>query len=426
MNERRPGWPQRSAVRMPLLILCFILCRHIEGQQVQLSLESALQQALSINPDLSITKSQTDVARGQLVQAGLRPNPRLLVQTEDIRPGTTQAPFSFANSTEDYLTVGQTIEVAGKRRGRIQVAGAGVGIAENQQQLTRVQIVSRVTAAYWNAVLADRTRDLASQSLQTYDEDVRYIGNRVKEGVAAEGDLIRLTIERERIRTTLLGAKRDSEQALVYLFRAIGANQFPSAVLTTRLEDSKIQDIPNLESVLAKRKDVAVARASLEQAESNLKLQHAAARPDPEVLVGYKRNSGFDTAYAALQIDLPIHNRNQGNISSAQAQVRVAQSNLQLILNTVRADYESAVRGYRDQQNLIATLPTTITQSQDAERRARAAYREGGIQLFALLDAERVRIQSEQDYARALADLQQAINTLHLATGADMSGDSGK
>jgi outer membrane protein, heavy metal efflux system len=49
----------------------------------------------------------------------------------------------------------------------------------------------------------------------------------------------------------------------------------------------------------------------------------------------------------------------------------------------------------------------------------RAAYREGGIDLIRLLDAERNRIEIETEYARALIDLQQKAVGLQFAAGDD-------
>ena len=406
-------------IRLRAIPWLALFCCQLAGG-ASLSLKEAVEQALAGNPDLGVSQAQSEVAQGQVTQAGLRPNPRLTVQTEDIRSGTAQTPFSFANSTEDYLLIGQTIEVAGKRAHRKEVASAGLDIAEEKQNLTRRQLVTRVSAAYWSAAFSHEIRALTQQSLQTYEEDVDYIRNRVKEGVAPEGDLIRIQIERDRIKAALLQLRRDGDQAMVNLFRAMGKTEFPETVLSTGLDHQSVEAIPAVEQVLESRREVVVARKAIEQAESNLKLQQSYAKPDPQVFLGYKRNTGFDTAYAAVQLDLPIHNRNQGNIASAQAEVRLAKSTLELIVRGIRADYEAAARAYRDQQELATMLPAVVAQAQDAERRARAAYREGALELLRLLDAERSRIQTEIDYQRALADLQQSIIGLRLASGADL------
>ncbi len=201
----------------------------------------------------------------------------------------------------------------------------------------------------------------------------------------------------------------------------MGKNEFPGVRLTTQLEHVEAPRVLTIDEVLAGRPEVELAEQAIANASSNLKLQRAVARPDPQLFIGYKRNVGYDTAYAAVQVDLPMFNRNQGNVGSAEAQVRREQENLRFVENSIRAEYESALRYYRDQKELSQSLPEVLVQAQDSERRARAAYREGGLELLRLLDVERTRIQIEIDYAHALAELQQSLTAIQAASGADVT-----
>ena len=245
----------------------------------------------------------------------------------------------------------------------------------------------------------------------------------MKEGVAAEADLIRIQIERDRVRTALLMATRDADQALVELYRAMGRGVFEPIQLTGSLEDAETVTLPDLAHVLALRPDVLIARQGVQFAEADLRLQKANGKPDPEAFVGYKRNVGYDTAYAALQIDLPVRNRNQGNIAIAAARVNQAEANLHFTEVTVRADVEATRRAYLDQRTLLDNLPETVARAEESERLARAAYREGALDLLRLLDAERSRIQVQVDYYRALSDLRQSVINLQLTSGEALQGE---
>ena len=52
-----------------------------------------------------------------------------------------------------------------------------------------------------------------------------------------------------------------------------------------------------------------LAREGVEQARANLRLQEADAKPDPDAFLGYKHTFGFNTLYAALQISLPVREK---------------------------------------------------------------------------------------------------------------------
>ena len=415
MSRKRVGFVGCSA------LIVFALQLPAQGT---LTLQDAMREALANNARIAIARDQVADATGQKVQAALRPNPRLTVQTEDIRPSTSQAPFSFVNSTEDYLTIGQVIESGGKRGQRISVADAEVQRTEAQKALAERQLEGRVASAYWSAVASQQAVTLAQQNLSTYEEDYRYSSNRVREGVMAESDLIKISVERDRAQAEVLAAGAQLSVAQISLYRELGRVSFPDTNFTSRLEDVQAVVAPTIEEALARRPELQAAKSAVQEAEANVHLQKANAKTDPEAFVGYKRNVGYDTAYAAVQMDLPVRNRNQGNIGSAEARLRIAQSDLKLIETIIRSDLEGALRAYRSQQQLVALLPDSLRRATEAETLARTAYREGGIDLLRLLDATRTRLQLETSYLQALANLQQTIINLRLAAGVAFTSES--
>lgn len=239
----------------------------------------------------------------------------------------------------------------------------------------------------------------------------------------AESDLMSIQLERDRIYAGVITATREANQGFVNLYRAMGKTEFPPTNLTDSLENVSKVAIPELARLLQVRPEMQLARQAVTEAAANIKLQKAIAKPDPQAAVGYKRNVGYDTFYAALQIDLPVRNKNQGNIGGAAARLHMAQSNLKITEASVTADLEAARKAYQDQQQLLDSLPATLARANESERLARAAYREGGIDLLRLLDAERSRIQVQTDYYRALATLHQSIVNLNLASGGGATGE---
>ncbi len=400
-------------VSLPLLATC--LCRG----QVSLSLHDAVVEGLANNPSAAISRERVDQAQALKTQAALKPNPRLYLQTEDIRWWGNPA-FSYWHATEDYAYLGQVFETGGKRARRIDVASADVHASELQDNLVKRQLQATIIMNYWTAAGAAQLRDLYQRYLRTYQEDEDYIRNRVKEGVTPEVDLMRIQIERDRVRVQSINAARDYERASVELYRAMGRTDFPETTLTDPLDKPVQIPLPDIQTVLADRLEDHVSRQAIARAEANLKLQQANAKPDPEALAGYKRDVNFDTLYAALQIDLPVRNRNQGNIGSAQAELSIAKSNLYRTDANIRADFASALREYQLEQSTVSQLPQTRATADETVRLARAAYREGGIDLLRLLDAERSRIDFEIQSWQNLVQLRQGILNLQMAAGTEL------
>ena len=380
-----------------------------------LSLRDAIQQSQT-SPQARIGQDQVDEARGSVVQAGLRPNPRLYLQSEDLRPWGDN--FDFPNATEDYAYVGQLLELGGKRSRRLEVAKADVLQAEANQRLLNQQIAGRVAAAYWAAVTGVGIERLLGEDLHAVDEIVRYNKERVDAGAMRGIDLIRVQIERDRLLLALEAAKRQTVLNRIELYRQIGRTPAPDVTFSDSLDSTAPLKTVSLTDVLAARADVAAARESVAVAEADLRLQRAIAVPDLDLLGGYKRNSGDNTAYINLQIPLPFRNRNQGEVARAEASVRLAKDRLQQLELSVSAEVAAAQEAYTHQQAVVRDiLPDIRARAKQNLAIMDDAYRTGGVDLLRYLDAERTAFDVEATALRTLAEFQQAGLRLQLAYG---------
>jgi len=385
--------------------------------QAPLTLADAVAQALKGNPQLSVASAHISVAEGLRKQAGLSPNPRLIVQLENTRFWENPR-FSFPRDTATYAFLAQTVETGGKRNRRIEVATTQIRSRELDMQLQRNQIVSRVSTAYWAAAGGARVRDLLQEEVVNFDRVVQFHRDRVREGAAPEVDLVRIEVERDRLAGLARTAAREAELTRIALFREMGKLEFPLVVFPDALEQVIQLGSLSPNQVLEQRAEMSLARQAVEQARANLRLQQAHTKPDPDLQFGYERIAGFDTLYAAAQIPLPIRNRNQGQIEAASAELKAAESSVAATEVAIRSELESAARDYESRQKLLnETLQTMRDRANEVYRIVDAAYRETGSDLLRLLDAERTKIETELMYVRALSELQQSAVALETAQG---------
>ncbi len=380
-----------------------------------LSLHDAIQQSQT-SPQARIGQDQVDAVRGSVVQAGLRPNPRLYLQSEDLRPWADN--FDFPNATEDYAYIGQLFELGGKRSRRLDLARANVRQAEANRLLFNQQIAGRVAAAYWTAVTSIGIEKLLEEDLHAVDEIVRYNKERVDAGAMRGIDLIRVQIERDRLLLALEATKREAVLSRIELFRQIGRTPDPNISFSDSLDSVAPFKAESLAVVLAARADVAAAQESVTAAEADVRLQRAVGVPDLDLLGGYKRNSGYNTAYTGLQIPLPFRNRNQGEVARAEVSVRLAKDRLQQLELSVGADIAAAQEAYTHQQAIVHDiLPDMRARAKQNLAIMDDAYRTGGVDLLRYLDAERTAFDVEVTALRTLAEFQQAGLRLQLAYG---------
>jgi outer membrane protein, heavy metal efflux system len=385
------------------------------GAAQQLSLHEAIQEAMRA-PAAQAAAAQTDEVRGQVRQAGLGPNPRLFLQSEDWRPWGDA--FDFPTQTEDYAFLSQTLEVDGKRHKRVALASARLAQAQAEEQMTRFAIAGRVAMAYWNAAALERTVALLQQDMQAVDEMVRYHKERVDAGAMRGVDLLRMRIERDRLEVTLRSTERDAAQARLELFKQMGRPAPEKVQFADPVEAVvPVEPVP-VEAVLARRADLQQAREAVSAAEADVRLQKANGVPDPDLIAGYKRNSANNTGYASLQMPLPFRNRNQGEIERAEASVRYARNSLQALELQVRAEIKQSEENYRREQDIVGDLlPEMRASAKQNLQLMTEAYRIGGVDLLRYLDAERTEFDVEVSAVRTYADYQQAALRLQLSYG---------
>jgi cobalt-zinc-cadmium efflux system outer membrane protein len=398
------------------LALLFSLHEGFLHAQQSLSLHDAIRIGLAQAPEARTSSDRVDLQRAQIAGAKLRPNPRLYLQSEDLRPWDDN--FTFADNTEDYGYLSQTFELDGKRGKRIAYAEGGLRRTEAEHRFQLGIITAGIADAYW---AAEATRAAVTEwqgQLAGFDRIVQYQSDRVQSGATAGVDLLRTEIERDRIALSYAQAQRMAEAADIELARRTASLSARTATLTEPLASERtVPEVP-LTTAVDQRADVVAAREALNEAHAEIRLQHAYAVPDVDFFGGYKRNSGFNTAYGALQYDLPFFNRNQGGIATAHASEQLAEDQLAYTRLTASSEIETALSDYRREQALVrATLPGMGDRATQNSAIISDAYRSGGTDLLRYLDAQRILIDTHLLAIQTWTEYQRAVVALQLAYG---------
>ena len=398
-----------------LICLGTILCR----AQPQLSLKDAVDKALQSRASLKADVERVASAEGLKKQAGLFPNPEFQFQNENLRPGQT-----YTRDVDTLAMINQQLDVLGKRKQRIDLAGAGVVRAQAEAELARWQVAQQVKLAYWAALGSQEVQRVLKKTADDFQKVVDYHAAQFSQGAIAEQDLLRVRLEGERVKIAADLAFIEVNRARLELLKEMGQTDFSEVVLTEPLDfDSRFMPL-SVEQALAQRIEIKVARAALEQAKTNVKLQDFAARPDLNVTAGYKRTqlpdttNGVNTAIVSLRITLPTADKNQGNRIAAEAEVRRQQQLLASVETEIRADYAAALQEYESRRTEFTNALAPLREhAANIASIAAAAYAEGGTDLLRLLDAERTRVDAELAWARGMVEYRQSIVRLEAAEG---------
>ena len=387
--------------------------------QARLSLQEAVSRAIESRASLKAEAERITAAEGIEKQAGLIPNPEFQFQNENLRPGMT-----YGRDVDTLALINQPLDILGKRRQRVAVAQRGVLRTQAEYELARRQIAQQVKLAYWAARGAQEIRAVLQATVDNFRKIVDYHSAQLSVGAIAEQDFLRVRLEGERLQITAGLAAIEANRARVELLKEMGATDFADVVLSESLDLNGVAAPAGVEQALAQRVEIKIARAALEQAQANVKLQEVTARPDLNVTYGYKRTQLFDTPtgvntlIASVRVTLPVTDKNQGNRAAAEAEVRRQQQLLRGAEAEVRADYYGALQEYELRRTEFANnLGPLREHAANISQIAAAAYAEGGTELLRLLDAERARLEAEVAFARGMVDYHQTIARLEAAEG---------
>jgi cobalt-zinc-cadmium efflux system outer membrane protein len=403
--------------RRLLHALAFFLSVSLLAQQ-PLPLAEAIREALEKHPLLAAADGRISTAQGLLEQASLKPNPRLTLQLENLRGGW-QLPYRPLNDNDHFVYLTQTLETARKRERRTDLATANKEIAGIARDLLAQRVAAQVREAFWHALGALRVAALYNETVGNFAQTVTYHEVRVREGNMAEADLIRIRLEMARLRLAAAGAALAADRSAINLQREMGRTVFVDNLKPAgEIEGASALPAESAEEALHRRAEVRMARQGVAAAMANEQLQAALSRPDMDLSGGYKRTNGYDGLLAYFNMDLPWRNKNQGNIAAAGAEARVARSNAAAAEAMVRAEVRAAYSAYRLRQGQIAGMLNELSQhARDTARIAQAAYREGGADLLRLIDAERVRLETELLRVQAQTEFRLSESAVESAMG---------
>jgi outer membrane protein, heavy metal efflux system len=376
------------ACRRTLLgaLLAIVVAPAASAQNESLTLAQALELA-GASPSVDLAEAQVDVARGNQQQAGLRPNPEVSLEVENIA-GT--GVFQNLRATEITLAVGQRLELGGKRGARVAAARAETNVAAIRAEIARADLTLSVRQRFIDAVAARQRLRLAEQALERSRELARIARVLVDVGRDPPLRALRAQSNLGEAEAEMTERRVEDENARRLLVALWGEPTPPISVDEASLSFD-VNSIPvEPLSVLAIR----LADAELEAAEAIIRRERSLRTPDLTLSAGMRRNEEANAQgfVAGASFELPFGNRNQGAMASAQAAARAAEAQRSLfIVESVRAIASSRAT-LRAAEDRVDTLENrTVPQAEEALRLADIGYRAGRFDLIELLDATEAR-----------------------------------
>ncbi len=404
-------------MRLQLIALLLLPAACLAQGMTALSLHEAETLWREHSRELRLARAAESGAAADLQTAGQRPNPDVSLNMLSISPWSGYGSGPWKDKKMDtQLRLDQLIERGGKRDLRIKGAEARLEAARFDSDETMRQQLGALRYAYYNLLLAQERRKLATDTAALYGRSADAGKLRQKAGDIAPVDVSRLQIDKARADSDARQAQAEFEQAQVVLAYLIG-REGEAATLQANESWPVLEELALREAPLEQRPDLEAARRRLAAAEADRDLARARKSRDVTLGVQYEHNmqNAPTNSYGfGVSVPLFIWHEYEGEIARAEseldaARLQMEQQQAQAVGQVAQA--RSALLSARER---VKRLEGGLLL--DAERVAKAAelaYTKGAMGLMDLLDARRTlrQIQVEAasaraDYAKALSDWQ--------------------
>jgi cobalt-zinc-cadmium efflux system outer membrane protein len=363
------------------------------------TLTDFVQLAERSHPQLVAARAAIEAARGQAVQARLYPNPVLGGASPQIAGPESQW-SGFV--TQDLVT-------AGKLRLSQQAALRKVQQAEYDLIRARFDVLRDVRQTYYALLVSQRRVEiyqlLFDIAKRSYD-----IGMALAEaGEGTKADVLFWSIERDRAEVRLINSSVYIETGRRQLAAAIG---LPRADVGA-IEADLFQKIPWFD-LKTLQEEIVRANAKPRAAEAKIAqaqwaLERAVVQPIPNlnVLGGYQRQVGPAQEQGVVQVlmQVPIFDRNQGNIRTARADIASSRADLHMIELDLATQAAQAVASYRVAQRQADWYEQSILpKARETLELTQQLYARGEVTFLSLLQAQKILTETELAFVEAQAD----------------------
>ncbi len=312
----------------------------------------------------------------------------------------------------------------------LQRSGLADPRADIEIAQTRQDLFLAAASQYWEWVAAWKLADVQQRAVKVADDRFKQIEERAKKGLSAPLDAVEANQEVQRRKEILIGATRAVEQEQYKLSLFLWENGAPVSPAGARVPDfPKAMPLPAAEIVKA---DKVTARArrpevlavgieaklnniDLELAKNNLlpsfDLEAAPARaPEKFVLgLGYRFGAEFKMPF--------LQRKSRGEVLEAQGRADRLVLTQRFREQQVIVDVDNALSAVERAKQRIDTAFQSLQLAKTLEEGERFRFSLGATSVLFVNLRERLAVDSENQWIRAIADYQRALAQYQWATG---------
>jgi len=290
---------------------------------LRLSLEDAEAHFLKNNLMLLAEQYNVEAQSALIVQSRLWANPRISAELNAYNPQNDEY-FDVGKQGQKAFAIEQLILLGGKRKNQIALARQNAELASFALEDLLRNLKLQLRQSFYSIYYDQQTLGRYTHQLELLSSIIAAYQIQSDKGNIPLKEVLRLKAVYYRLnnnKTELINRILDEQSTLRVLLREENfVEPVPADGFFERYMPGAYTESELTAQALNSRPDYKIAQGEVRYAELNHRLQRSMAVPDVTVGGAYDQRGGafVNQVGVTLGIDLPVLNRNQGNIRSSQ------------------------------------------------------------------------------------------------------------
>lgn len=321
------------------------------------TLEQAQKLAEQFNPTLRQADAEIQAAKARQQQAGYYPNPVVGYSGDEIRGGSI-------NGGKQGFFVQQTLVTGKKLHLNQSIFVAEFKLAQIEAQEQRQRVENAVKTAYVRVLAAQELLDARSDLAKIAEDAAETQRQLHNTGQADETEVLSAEIDAQRLRLRARTQENNLREEWRSLSAVMGQPGMPPQTVSGDLEASlpQLDEEQIVEAIAKQSPAVSIAQAASVRSAMVTARAQKEIIPDLQIRAGMLYNNepignanraiGWE-GVAEVGVQIPIFNRNQGNIAAARADIDRAEQEKNRVELTLRERAASVLDQYANAKLVV-------------------------------------------------------------------------
>ena len=408
-------------------IFCFLIL--IWGLNLQagsvMDLPEALQYAKTHSPILSSFRAKTWESKAKIAQAISPEDPEVGINFYDV-PASSKNPFD----TREYrYSLEQKIPLLGKHY-QGKMARREFWMAGEEARAKELEVLTDVKHAFHELALLDHQIHINAENQQLLESYEKIAMTRYSTSEGNFQDTLKASLEISKLEQERWMLEKEQQSAKSRLKRLLGASQREEILFETEhvLQSTVVEWGQLLKRAQKNQPSLKISQYATEKERAGVSLAKQQFVPDLKLGVEYmQRQNQEDALSYKVGIGFPLFGlwKQRSGVQEARARWHAARSVETEVTNVLEEELTVAWAELERSRKTVSLYQTAaLPQAKAAVKSAQVGYETGEADFLDLLDLQRTLKNTEEEYWKAVIDVEKAVAHLEFLVGENIAKEN--